>query len=275
MAQPLVRILSDLHYGDRASKLTSLASLAPLLDGPARIVLNGDTLDTRPSRDAAAVASLRAEVAAYFGRLPAPVVFIPGNHDPDISSQHSLEFARGTVFVTHGDVLFASLVPWGRDAAIARARVSAELAALPPNSRERLDVRLAAAHRAAATIPQRHQAERHGLKYLLGFIGDTIWPPWRVFFVLRAWREAPARAANLVARHGLPAKFFVMGHTHHLGVARAAGGLIVLNTGSFTPPGRAGLVDLTADRICLRRVVARRAEFHAGPVLAEFALAAG
>jgi predicted phosphodiesterase len=274
VAPPLVRILSDLHYGDRATKLTSLASLAPLLDGPGRIILNGDTLDTRPGPDPAAVAALRAEVTAFFGHVSAPVVFIPGNHDPDISSHHSLEFAAGRVFVTHGDILFSSLVPWGRDAALARARVSAELAALPPDSRARLDARLAAAHRAAATIPQRHQSERHGLKYLLGFLGDTIWPPWRILFVLRAWRETPARVANLVARHRLPAKFFVMGHTHRLGVTRAPGGLVILNTGSFTPPGRAGAVDILSDRILLRRIVERSGAFHPGPILAEFALAA-
>ncbi|HVU23162.1 MAG TPA: metallophosphoesterase family protein [Opitutus sp.] len=273
MTRPIARIFSDLHYGDRASKLTRLDALAPLLDGADRIILNGDTIDTRPSRDPAATAALRAEVAGFFGRLTTPVTFIPGNHDPDISPLHSIEFAAGRVFVTHGDILFASLVPWGRDAAAARAKVAAELAALPPHSRELLDARLAAAHRAAATIPQRHQAERHGLKYFLGFIGDTIWPPWRMFFILRAWRETPARAARLVRRFRLPAKFFVMGHTHRFGVTRTLGGLVVVNTGSFTPPGPAGFVDLTPDRLIVRRIVARHGEFHPGPILAEFALA--
>ncbi|HWA84774.1 MAG TPA: metallophosphoesterase [Opitutus sp.] len=273
MTRPITRIFSDLHYGDRASKLTRLAALAPLIDGADRIILNGDTLDTRPSRDPAATAVLRAEVADFFGRLAAPVTFIPGNHDPDISSQHRLEFADGLVFVTHGDALFESLVPWGRDAAIARARIAAELAALPPDSRDHLDARLAAAHRAAAMIPQRHQSERHGLKHLLGFVADTVWPPWRMLLVLRAWRETPARAASFVRRHGLPARFFVMGHTHRLGFSRASGGFVVVNTGSFAPPGRAGFVDLTADRLTLRRIFARRGEFHPGPPIAEFALA--
>ena len=272
MTRPIVRIFSDLHYGDRASKLTRLSALAPLLDGADRIVLNGDTTDTRPSRDPAATSALRAELAGFFGRLEVPVTFIPGNHDPDISSEHCLEFAGGRVFVTHGDILFTSLVPWGRDAPIARARLAAEFAALPARSRERLDARLAAAHRAAATIPQRHQSERHGLKYLLGFIADTVWPPWRMLLVLRAWRETPARAAALVRRHGLSARFFVMGHTHRLGVTHGPGGLIIVNTGSFTPPGRAGFVDLTPGRLVVRRIVARHGEFHPGPMIADFAL---
>ncbi|MBC7369402.1 MAG: hypothetical protein H7343_21760, partial [Undibacterium sp.] len=38
----LTRILSDLHYGDRASRLLSLGQLRPLLDGPDHVVLNGD-----------------------------------------------------------------------------------------------------------------------------------------------------------------------------------------------------------------------------------------
>jgi len=273
VSPPLIRIFSDLHYGDRASSLTSLDALAPLLDGPAQIVLNGDTLDTRASRDPAATATLRATVVDFFQHQNVPVTFIPGNHDPDISDRHYLEFADGRVFVTHGDVLFASLVPWSRDAALLRERVAAGLAALPPNARDQLAARLAACHRAAATISQRHQSERHGLKYALGFITDTVWPPRRILLVLRAWREAPGRAAALVRRYGLPAKFFVMGHTHRLGVARAPDGLVVFNTGSFCPPGRVGCVDITADRISLHRIERRGSELRVGSTLADFALA--
>ena len=42
----LIRIFSDLHYGDRSSRLRRLDQLSPLLDGISRLILNGDTLDT-------------------------------------------------------------------------------------------------------------------------------------------------------------------------------------------------------------------------------------
>ncbi len=275
LSESTIRIFSDLHYGDRASALKSLPALAPLFEGADRIVLNGDTLDTRPSRDPGATMALRAEVLGYLRGLGMPVVSINGNHDPDISSTDSLELADRRVFVTHGDILFDELVPWSRDADELGKRATAEIAALAPERRGQLADQLAAIHRAAAQIPQRHQSERHGLKYALGFAADTIWPPIRILRVLRAWRQSPARAARLLATHGLPARFFVMGHTHRLGATQAPGGVTVLNTGSFCPPGQVGAIDVTADRIALRRIEKRGAALRFGATLAEFPLAAG
>jgi len=271
---PITRIFSDLHYGDRASALKTLRTLEPLFAGADRIVLNGDTLDTRPSPDPAATAALRAEVVGYFGGIGRPVQFIPGNHDPDISDRHSVELAEGRVFVTHGDILFEDVVPWSQDAAMARQRVQAELAQLPPDQRGDLTAQLAAVHRASATLPQRHQSEKHGLKYALGFLSDTVWPPTRVLRVLRAWRESAPRAARLIAEHKLRARFFVMGHTHRFGAKRGPGGLVVLNTGSFCAPGQVGVVDVTAERIALRRIEKRGGSLRFGATIAEFPLAA-
>ncbi|MBS0632935.1 MAG: metallophosphoesterase family protein [Verrucomicrobia bacterium] len=273
MAQDVIRILSDLHYGDRASCLGTLADLTPLCDGASRLILNGDTLDTRPGPAPDFTAALRAEVSAHFAQHTPPVTFLTGNHDPDFSATHSLDLAGGRVFVTHGDILFDNLVPWGNDATLARQRVLAELVRLDPAARDRLEDRLGAIRRAAFGIPQRHQAERHGLKYAAGFLTDTVWPPLRVLRVLRAWREAPARAARLTLRHRPHARFFIMGHVHRPGAWRTRGGLIVLNTGSFCPPLGTAAVDLTPDRITLRRVERRRGEFRLGATLADFALA--
>lgn len=273
MAQDVIRILSDLHYGDRASCLATLPALTPLLDGASRLILNGDTLDTRPGPDPAFTAALRAEVTAHFAHHAPPVTLLTGNHDPDFSEHHSLDLAGGRVFVTHGDILFDNLVPWGKDAAIARQRVLAELIRLDPAARDRLEDRLGAIRRAALSIPQRHQVERHGLKYAAGFLTDTIWPPLRVFRVLRAWRETPARAAALARRYRPQARFVVTGHVHRPGAWRTPGGLVVLNTGSFCPPLGTAAVDLTPDRITLRRVETHGGEFRLGATLADFALA--
>src|SRR5215212_11800756 len=48
VAAKLTRIFSDVHFGDRASRVGRLAQLRPLLDGVDELVLNGDTMDTRP-----------------------------------------------------------------------------------------------------------------------------------------------------------------------------------------------------------------------------------
>ena len=273
MPGPFTRILSDLHYGDRASRVGRLAQLRPLLDGPAHLVLNGDTLDTRPGPRPAFTAQLRADVHAFLHSTGLPATLLTGNHDPDLSSDHALELSDGRVFVTHGDILFDDIVPWGRDAPEISRLISTGLAALPPAARDRLEDRLALFRRVCARIPQRHQAERHPLKYALRFAADTVWPPLRTFRILAAWRRAPALAAALARRHRPRAAFILTGHTHRPGVWRTPAGVVVINTGSFCPPTGGYAVDLAPARLTVRRIESRAGEFHPGPTVAEFALA--
>ena len=274
MSAELIRIFSDVHFADPASRVVRLAQLRPLFDGVGELVLNGDALDTRPGPRPHFTAEKRAEVLAFFPQHAPRATFLTGNHDPDISEHHRLDLADGHVFVTHGDILFDNIVPWGRDAKIIGRRISAALAALPPATRETLDARLAVWRRVAATIPQRHQSDPRGLRYVAGFIADTVWPPLRVLRVLRAWREEAPRAGELVRVHRPRAKFVVLGHTHRPAVRRAPGGVTVINTGAFCPPFGSQVVDLTPDRLTVRSIEERAGEFHLGAVVAEFPLAA-
>src|SRR3954466_6212027 len=57
----LTRIFSDVHFGDRASRVDRLAQLRPLLDGVDQLVLNGDTMDTRPGPRPQYTSACRAE----------------------------------------------------------------------------------------------------------------------------------------------------------------------------------------------------------------------
>jgi predicted phosphodiesterase len=273
VSSAVIRIFSDLHYGDRASTLRVLSQIKPLFEGCSQIILNGDTLDTRPSRFPATTLALRAEVADFFTRYAPPATWLTGNHDPDISSQHAVELRDRRVYATHGDILFENLVPWGRDASVLRKLIEHEFAHMSPAQRGNLDEQFAATRRVAASIPQRHQSERNPIKYAAGFLMDTVWPPLRILDVLKAWRESPARAAAFLRRHQLPARVFVMGHTHRLGATQAPDGLIVINTGSFGPPCTAGVVDVATDHVRLRSVVRKRDAFCLGNTIAEFALA--
>ncbi len=273
MSGPLTRILSDLHYGDRASRLGHLAQLRPLLDGVTHLVLNGDTLDTRTGPRPEYTAQLRADVAAFFSPSGVPVTLLTGNHDPDLTLDHSLDLAAGEIFVTHGDIIFDDIVPWGRDAPEIRRLIATELAALPPAAHTRLEDRLALWRRVAAKIPQRHQSEPHGLKYALRFAADTIWPPLRVLRILAAWRHAPQLAARFARHHRPRAQFILIGHTHRPGIWRTPQGATVINTGSFCPPLGGYTVDVTPGRLIVRRVEPRAGEFHPGAIVAEFSLA--
>lgn len=271
MAAELIRIFSDIHYGDRASRVHRLAQLRPLLEGVARLVLNGDTLDTRPGPRPEHTDARRAEVQELAAATAATL--LTGNHDADLSPHHTLELAGGRVFVTHGDILFDEIVPWGRDAPVIRREIAAALRLLPPPERESLEVRLAIWRRVAAAIPQRHQSEPNRWKYALRFATDTVWPPLRIFRILDVWRTEPGRAVAFARRHRPRAEFILLGHTHRPGVWHTPGGVTVINTGSFCRPLGGCAVDLTPSRLVVRRIVARNGAFHPGPAMAEFALA--
>lgn len=275
MAGKIIRIFSDLHYGDRASQVRALGQLTPLFEGADKVVLNGDTLDTRNGPYPERSAAFRAEVEAFVRAAAPEVVLMTGNHDPDLSAHHELELFTGRVLVTHGDVLFSEIVPWGRDALIIRARIAAARSALAPAEHNSLPAQLAIFRRVCISLRQRHQLERDPWKYLIDFTRDTFWPPDRVLRILRAWREAPERAAALARAHRPRAQFVIIGHLHRPGVWRARDGRVIVNTGSFCRPLGASFVELTSGRLMVRRVTTRGGVFRAGRTEAEFALAEG
>lgn len=273
VADKLIRIFSDVHYGDRSSRVRSIAQLAPLLDGADTVVLNGDTLDTRTGPYPRRTAELREEAVAFFARSASNVVLLTGNHDPDLSELHTQMLGDGRVFVIHGDVLFDNIVPWGRDVPLIRQIVASEQARYTGPDAGSLEARLEIFRRACARVPQRHQVETNRWKHLLSYAADTFWPPPSAWHVLWAWRVAPERAAALARTHRPKAQFVIIGHTHRPGVWHARDGRVIINTGSFTRPFGAFLVELTAGRLGVRRIKAHGGVFHPGGTVAEFALA--
>ncbi len=267
-----IRILSDIHYGEHASRVRSLGQLRPLFEGATRLIVNGDTLDTRPGPNPGETSQAREEVRAFFGSIGAPVTFLTGNHDPDFSGEVLADLADGRVLVTHGDILFADIVPWGQDSPLIRSRLLQEQSVIAPWGTLTLEERLAVHRKVAATIPQRHQAETDFFRYAVRFLKDTIWPPSRIATVIRAWRNAPRLAAALLERDRPAARFAILGHTHHRGVWRVSPRATVINTGAFCWPSGSYAVDLLPSRLVVRLVNARGGEFRLGSPVAEFAL---
>ncbi len=269
MAQPLTRIFSDLHYGERVSLVQNLAQLDPLLAGIGGLVLNGDTLDTRPGPHPDSIQELRRALADYLRATP--TVMLTGNHDPDISTTHLHELAGAGVLVTHGDIMFDDIVPWGKDAQLAHQLVARERSGAADLSLEHL---LLAHRRAAGALPRRiPQTETRSWRSLGRLMVELLFPPTRITRVLRAWSEMPARTAALARLHRPQARFLVVGHTHHPGVWKQRDGRVVINTGSFCRPLGRLVVDVAPDHLVVRRVARRGRDYHPGDRVAEFALA--
>ena len=50
------------------------------------------------------------------------------------------------------------------------------------------------------------------------------------------------------------------------------GGVTVINTGAFCPPGGSYAVDLAPEKLTVRDIVRRGGKYHAGATMAEFPL---
>jgi predicted phosphodiesterase len=247
--------------------------LAPLFEDTGRVVINGDSMDTRTSVDPERTRRDREDTLAFFKGTGVPVTLVTGNHDPDISDTHSLDLADGRVFLTHGDVLFADIVPWGRDRKEIFEMLQSEFSRFPEGYAPTMDERLKVYRKVAAAIPQRHQSERNLLKYAFQFARDTVWPPGRVFKILKAWRDVPKLASDFALKHRPNARFVLFGHTHRPGIWHMEGGPTVINTGSFTPPLGGYAIDLDDESLTVRKVALKKGSFQVTDSLARFSLA--
>jgi predicted phosphodiesterase len=269
MSVPVIRIFSDLHYRDSESRLQNLAALAPLLAGADHLVLNGDTFDTRAdtARDDA------DDIRAFFARHPGTVTILTGNHDPDFTDLNELSLLDGRVWITHGDVLFDDIAPWSGLREEMSRRLTALTRDLPAAELALIETRLRLNRIACRNLPEPHAITRRDLSTRLRRLVHTLFPPHRLLAMIKAWRQAPALARRLANTQRPRARLVVLGHTHHPGVWREAGGVTVVNTGTFCPPFGAQYVELQGDRVRVVRIVQREGAFHPGAVVAEFPLA--
>lgn len=268
VAFEVIRILSDLHYGDRASRVRSLAALTPLFRGADRIVFNGDSFETRlPSLSP----RLRRHFLEFVRQEVPGCVLLTGNHDADISDVHHLDLLGGIVFVTHGEILFDDLVPWSPERPQISELYRQQLAALPAAERDRLEPRLDACKRACAGLHPLPDPPRGPWRRTVQ-TARKFWPPRRTLAMIQAWHELPERVAAVVRRHRPRARFAIVGHTHLPGVWFRRD-VVVINTGSFCPPFGGYAVDVSPDQLVVRRVRQHERQFHLGRVVASFALA--
>ncbi len=267
----MIRIISDIHYGDKASGVVDLNQLLPLFEGANSVIFNGDTLDTRHGPNPLKTAQDLAQMNAFLAGLKIPITCITGNHDPDFSSIHHLNLAQDQVFVMHGDLAFDSIVPWGKDAPMLRKQIKDGLERLGANVS--LEEKLSLYRRLSKDLPQGHQAEKNSVKYAAKFLKDTAWPPWRLLYMLNAWRCMPKQTAQISALVRPRARFVITGHTHWPGVWKTKQGITVINTGSFCPPLGQSLVELNTDLLVVRSIKRKNGSYYPGKRICEFLLA--
>ena len=265
-AEPLaypIRILSDLHYGNRASQVTSPRSVAPLFQGMGTVILNGDTFDLRHAQREGTDSTPECSFETLAAEAGCRLIKVAGNHDPDCSTVYHLDLMDKRVLITHGDVLYPEIAPWSRFAAQFRAMIETELAELGHPEEHTLEHLLETNKKVAREIlnqpdfyfPTNEGFFRHLLRYL--------WPPFRVLRILDCWRRLPGCAVELAEQHRPEATLLIMGHTHYPGIWKRRG-RTVINTGSFLPWLGRLCVDLHPDRVEVRRIRHRNGQFEPG-----------
>lgn len=271
MSTPVIRILSDIHYADCGSWVHELRSIAPLLDGPDRVIVNGDAIDTQLTHRAAERVE---ELQAFFGERVPSSTWITGNHDPDISEIHEVQLAEGRMWITHGDVFFDDVAPWSRKAPEIRRRVRAQAAHLTPEQFRLIEQRFQIFREACQKLPSEQDPNRRGQLARFRRIASVLSNLRGVAEMLRVWRELPDIALEFSMAQRPLAQVIVTGHTHRHGVWHRSHGRVVVNTGSFCPPTGGQLVDVSDDRVTVRRIVRKNDEFRVGATVADFRLAA-
>jgi len=262
-----ITVLSDLHLGHPASRIADLEQLAPLFQDAASVVFNGDTVEMLwlCNRDKAQAQVERlAEVCMAEGARP---LFLNGNHDPVISSASHLDLAGGAILVTHGDVLFHEIAPWGREAKVLGAEHTRILEELGEAAHSDFEERLVAVKRTSLVLEMHEPRAPRGRWPGLRLAFREGWPPWRAFGVVRSWLRTPRLANELASRFRPEARFVLIGHTHRAGVWER-GGRVVVNTGSFLPLSGKYAVRIEPGRLEVRKIAWAQGQWRLGGTIA-------
>jgi predicted phosphodiesterase len=265
----MIRILSDLHLFDARTQVRDLRQLEPLLSGVRTLVLNGDSCEMRRGVTAEQLASLRD----FFRQRVPEVVYVTGNHDPDISETHEILLGNGRLWVTHGDVFFDDLTPWSRHVAQIRTLVAAKRARSTGDYRQ-LAERLRIAREVAREETDLPDRSTRTWTAHLAWAWQTFFPPRQPLAMLRCWRDLPVHATALALAQRPTAQVVVTGHVHFPGVWRLGQGPTIVNTGSFFRPLGGNLVDVFDDHVEVHRIDHANGTFRPGRLLTTIPLRA-
>ncbi|MEX1116594.1 MAG: hypothetical protein WEB53_15220 [Akkermansiaceae bacterium] len=233
-----VRILSDLHLGHKISRISNISALRPLIAGAGTIVFNGDTWQelARPFRVRSA--AMLEELKSFCAEEGAHPIFLPGNHDPGWPGPGWLELAEGKIVIMHGDALLTEGSPWKREILVNGERVR-ELWRNHPQAGYDVTQRLQVAREIASNLCSvEYPIGRHFLQRAW----DAVLPPLRAVKMIEAWLTQGSAGATFCDTYFPKAEVLIIGHFHWQG-SWLAHGRQVINTGSFTSPGRAHWVE--------------------------------
>ena len=259
MKQPVL-ILSDLHLGHKASVLWDVAALEPLLRGAGTLVLNGDTWQELAKEFHADGKRLWQQLQDLCRSLEIDIISLPGNHDPGNRDQDFVSLAAGKIIIMHGDTVFPEVAPWSRLAIQKEAELATLIQQHPQHSAAD---RFAMARAVSKLLVPRHYPKR---KHLLARVWDAITPPRRALRMIDSWATMASATKRFAQRYFPSAEIIICGHFHRCGIWQKED-TVVINTGSFMPPGSAYWCEWHEQTLRVGVIEKRHEQWFRGEVL--------
>jgi len=259
-----IRIISDLHLGHAACALNDVRQIRPLIEGAGTIIFNGDTAEIRARQFLQRSEKEQEKLTAMLEECGVRGVYLSGNHDPSVSTEHFLDLADHRLFVTHGDFLFRYISPWSKKLRRCRPKLNVILErADPVRLRRDFAYQMQFTRECCEALeiielpPPKHVWDRFKFAFL------EAWPPSRFLTIMAVWLSSSRRAAAALERYRPEASAMVFGHTHYPGVWRHRGRWII-NTGGFLTLVRARVVEVEGSTLTVRRVEPKSGDFAPG-----------
>ena len=237
-------ILSDIHFCESRLSSTSAQRFQKLFDGINTLILNGDTTEEHSQCSFEASKKQTDELLAMASEHGVQTTIICGNHDPIISELDHVWLCNKSVLVFHGHAAFPEIAPWSwRSKYILKARES-YIRENGDGFNEQLAAVRKASHEAASGT---YRGQRPSLPHMC-LLGMPA-----IFHVLSSWLKFPSLVAEWVEKYAPSAKFIVTGHTHHAGIWKRKG-RVIINTGCYGFPSHPRAVILDDESIIVHRL---------------------
>lgn len=252
-----IAIISDTHLGHPQSKALRAAQLAPLIQsGITDLVVNGDTAELQYHHLRSEAAKQLEKLETICEQAQVQLTLISGNHDAMVTDIRHLSLADGQVFVTHGDAFHPGVAPWSTGAPQMLADFKLARASLnKPEDLYNLDIHLGIMqHVCHQDFVRQHETGVYD-KLSLRRAPRTVWE------VVQYWRQVPRLAAQFSQRYVPDARVVIFGHSHHQGIWRRRGRLII-NTGSYSFPGKPWAVIVENTTLTVHRLRRRSGGYH-------------
>ncbi|MGC6466049.1 MAG: metallophosphoesterase [Akkermansiaceae bacterium] len=233
------RVLSDLHLGHSASRLSDPGMLEPLFEGVDRLVLAGDVWQQRKmGEDQARAERMFNRLLERLDDLKIEVTLLRGNHDPE-GGDGVAWLADRAILVTHGDAVYDDATPWSREI----GRYRAEVHEIVDRYSSRSHLAEACADRAKEIALTLKVIPLPKLPPPLNFFSTAFWPLSRPFEMIRVWQGMGDQGLRFLEHSGEGASVLVCGHFHQAGIWER-NHRIMINTGSFMRGSKPWMVDL-------------------------------